>query len=96
MNEKKQTGKVSVFHTLAGVYLLYLAYKLGKGLVTGEGGSPVVAAIGMVVFAAIGGFLCWRSWKAYKFGLEHKDDPSTWSDEPYEPEMLDAAEEEET
>lgn len=92
----KQTGKVSVFHTLAGIYLLYLAYRLGRGVVTGEGGSPVVGIIGMVLFAVVGGLLCWRSWKAYKYGLEHKDDPTTWSDEPYEPEKLEepAAEEE--
>ena len=30
----------------------------------------------------VGGLMLWREWKAYKFAVDHKDDPTTWSDEP--------------
>lgn len=28
-----------------------------------------------------------REWKAYQFGAAHKDDPSTWNDDPVEEEL---------
>lgn len=91
MNEKKPTGKVNVFRVLAGGYLLYLSYCLARDLMKGVGNSAPLAVVGIIVFVAFGGWLLWREWKAYRFGVEHIDDPTTWSDEP---EQLEEPEEE--
>ncbi len=80
--KKKQTGRVNYVWILAGGYLLYLAAQLFYNVVKGTSDSPPIGIAGGTVFAVIGGFLLWREWKAYRFALEHKDDPSTWSDEP--------------
>ena len=80
--KKKQTGRVNYVWILAGGYLLYLATQLLYNVVKGTSDSPPVGIAGGTVFVVIGGFLLWREWKAYRFALEHKDDPSTWSDEP--------------
>ena len=81
-NEKKQTGRVHSVWVLAGGYLLYLAAQLFFNVFKGTSDSPAIGVTGGVVFTAIGAFLLWREWKAYRFALEHKDDPSTWSDDP--------------
>ena len=69
-----QTGKKSgadspqerlrrnILHLLAGGYLLYLAWQLGSGFVSGIGengwnGSMVISLIGAVVFVLTGSFL---------------------------------------
>lgn len=82
-NEKQQTGRVNYIWVLAGGYLLYLGGKLLYGLYRdgGEGLSPVVAIAAAAVFAAVGIALLAREWKAYRYALAHKDDPSTWNDE---------------
>lgn len=79
--EKKQTGRVNYVPALAGVYLLYLAYKLFRDAYTSETDIPGIAVVSGIVFAAIGGFLVYREWKAYQYGAAHIDDPSTWNDE---------------
>ena len=71
-NEKKQSGRVNYAWVLAG----------GYGLIKHTSDLPAVGIIGGVVFTAFGGWLLWREWKVYKFALDHKDDPSTWSDDP--------------
>ncbi len=85
---KKQTGRTNAFMILAGGYLLYLAYQLITDM--GESDYKALSVVAAVVFAAAGCWMLWREWKAYRYGVEHKDDPSSWSDEPEE---LDAAEE---
>jgi hypothetical protein len=82
MNEKKQTGKVNYVWLLAGGYLLYLAYNIFKAVFTGDSSYPVLGLLGGSVFVAAAVFLFVREWKAYQFAVEHKDDPSTWSDDP--------------
>ena len=86
-NGKKQSGKVNYVWVLAGGYLLYLAFQLFANVFRGASDSPATGITGGAVFLLMGGWLLWREWRAYKFGLEHKDDPSTWSDE--EPEEED-------
>ena len=81
MSNKKRTGKVNYVWVLAGGYLLYLAAQLFFNVIRGTSDSPAIGIGGGVAFLAIGGWLLWREWRAYKFGLDHKDDPSTWSDE---------------
>lgn len=80
-NPKKQTGKVNYVWVLGGGYLLYLAVQLFFRVISGASDSPAIGIAGGIVFASVGAFLLWREWKAYRFGLEHKDDPSTWNDE---------------
>lgn len=82
--EKKQTGRVNYIMVLAGGYLLYTAYQLFRGLKATE--HILLSVCGGVVFAAFGGWLIWREWKAYQYGLKHIDDPESWSDD--DPEEL--------
>ena len=90
-NEKKQTGKVNYIWVLAGAYLIYLAYKLLRGLSRGET-SPGFAIGFAVLFVVVGAMVLYREWKAYKFGLEHIDDPDTWSDEEEDAELAELTE----
>lgn len=99
--EKKRRGSVNYAWVLAGGYLVYLAVKIFQTLLAGESDAPVFGTIGGVVFAVVGALLLWREWSAYRYGQAHIDDPSTWSDEEYEPdedetgkEVLDLPEEE--
>lgn len=98
MDENKgpwQRGRTNPFWLLAGGYLLYLAFQLFQSLWKGEASNPLVNVGGGVVFVGVGCWLFWREWKAYRYAMDHKDDPSTWSDQPLadaEPEGLDAPE----
>ncbi|MBE6963770.1 MAG: hypothetical protein E7443_04095 [Ruminococcaceae bacterium] len=83
-NDKKQTGRVNYIWVLAGGYLIYLAVQIFKTVLAGESDMPAVGVTGGVVFAVLGALLLLREWKAYRYALAHKDDPSTWSDEPEE------------
>jgi len=83
-NDKKQTGRVNYIWVLAGGYLIYLAIKIFKIVLAGESDVPPFGFVGGIVYAVIGALLLLREWKAYRFALAHKDDPSTWSDEPEE------------
>lgn len=87
--EKKQSGKVNYVWVLAGGYLIYLAAQMLFGLPKSD--TPMVGLIGGIVFLIVGGLLMLREWKAYKFGLEHIDDPTTWSDEE-DPVLLEQTE----
>ena len=77
--EKKQSGKVNYIWVLAGGYLLYLAFKLLVNIP--DAPNLLVNIGGGGVFLAVGGWLLWHEWRAYQYGLAHKDDPETWSDE---------------
>jgi len=85
---KKQTGKVNYIWVLAGGYLVYLAYKIFRTFLAGEADEPLLAIGAVVLFVAVGGLVLLREWKAYKFGMEHIDDPETWSDDEEEDEEL--------
>ena len=76
---EKKSGKVNYVWVLAGGYLAYLGAQLLFGV--GKSETPMVGLIGGLVFVIVGGLLMLREWKAYKYGLEHIDDPETWSDE---------------
>ena len=85
---EKKSGKVNYVWVLAGGYLAYLGAQLLFGV--GKSETPMVGLIGGLVFVIVGGLLMLREWKAYKYGLDHIDDPDTWSDE----ELPEAEEEE--
>ena len=88
-NPEKRSGKVNYVWVLAGGYLAYLGAQLLFGV--GKSETPMVGLIGGLVFVIVGGLLMLREWKSYKYGLDHIDDPDTWSDEDEE---LPEAEEE--
>ena len=84
-----QTGRVNYIWVLAGGYLIYLAYKLLRGLFQGDVDNPPLAIGAAILFIGVGAYALFREWRAYKFGLDNIDDPSTWSDEE-EDEQLEA------
>ena len=85
---EKKSGKVNYVRVLAGGYLAYLGAQLLFDV--GKSETPMVGLIGGLVFVIVGGLLMLREWKAYKYGLDHIDDPDTWSNE----ELPEAEEEE--
>lgn len=89
---KQQSANVNYIWVLAGGYLVYmggdLLYNLWKG---NTDLTPLLLIPAALLFIAVGGLLLRREGKAYKYAMEHKDDPSTWSDEPL-PEGIESAE----
>ena len=78
----KQRGWVNYFRVLAGGYLLYLAYRLMRGLWDGT-------AENVLLNGAAGAVILWREWKAYQYAKAHKDDPDTWTRDDTLPEKTD-------
>ena len=87
---RKPTGRVNYIWVMAGMYLLYLAYKLFVGLWKGDADRPWVNVLGGLVFAVAAVLLMLREWRAYQYGKAHIDDPETWSDEPEEEAQIPA------
>lgn len=84
---EKKSGKVNYVWVLAGGYLVYLGAQLLFGIPKSE--TPVVVdLIAGLAFVVIGGLLLLREWKSYKYGLDHIDDPETWSDDDGEEDAL--------
>ena len=88
-NGNKQRGWVNYFRVLAGGYLLYLAYRLMRGIWDGTAEQAALNAVAGVVFAAAGAAVLWREWKAYQYAKAHKDDPDTWTRDDTLPEKTD-------
>ena len=88
-NKAPQTSLL--LRLLGGGYLVYTAYKLIRDLIKGQSEMYVLSILAAVVFAAVGGWMMWREWKAYKYGKDHIDDPSTWSleDDEEEPKAVE-------
>ena len=65
----------SMLHGLVGAYLLYLAYRLLKGLTDGiETTMPRwVAILAIAAFAGIGVTFLVHAWKTWKKGKEDSD-----------------------
>ena len=87
--KQEQTGQVNFVWALAGGYLIYLGGKLLYSLYRdGADSTPILVVIpAAAVFIGVGFWLLRREWKAYQFGAAHKDDPSTWNDDPVEEEL---------
>ena len=80
--KKKQTGRVNYLWIVGGGYLLYTAMEMLIELYEGNTAYPVLSVIGAAVFIIVGGLMVYRECKAYRYGLKHINDPSSWSDEP--------------
>ena len=76
---KKRRGSVNYIWVLGACYLLYVAVQLGRSLFSGTAENPALNIGGLVVFAGSAAFMLWREWRAYRYGLAHKDDPDTWT-----------------
>ena len=50
-------------------------------------GGYLIYLGGKLLYSGVGFWLLRREWKAYQFGAAHKDDPSTWNDDPVEEEL---------
>lgn len=80
VQEGREKTRRNILHLLAGGYLLYLAWQLGSGFVSGIGengwsGSMVISLIGAVVFVLTGSFLlvsCIRRMLAKQRGDQDK------------------------
>ena len=93
--EDRQRGWINYFRVLAGCYLLYLAYRLMRGIWGGSADSLLLNGVGGAVFAAAGAAILWREWRAYQYAKRHRDDPETWTlDEEAPSGEVDAAAEE--
>ena len=67
---EKQNGprKVNYIWVLAGGYLLYLAGKLIIEMVKGIAVMKIWKLLIALLFVVIGGYLCIREWKIYRYG----------------------------
>lgn len=83
---KKQTGRVNYVWVLAGGYLVYLAAKTLSVVVNGESDAPMITVPFAIGYALLGAWLLHREWKAYRYGVEHKDDPDSWTEDAQLPE----------
>lgn len=62
----KDKGRMAIY-SLAGVYLLYLAYEMFRAISSSAGSEKVIMIVFSVLFAVIGaGAILWSGWNAYK------------------------------
>ena len=64
-NQKRYGGGMRPLWTLAGAYLLYLAFQQGRLVAVGEAetrGQVVLCVVSAAVFAAVGARVLWREW----------------------------------
>lgn len=100
-NEKKEKGprQVNYLWVLAGGYLVYLGGELIYDVIKGESTLEFFGILAAVVFILVGGWLCLREWKIYRYGT--KEEQEMLSEEveetalPEETEDADTAEDEE-
>lgn len=100
-NEKKEKGprQVNYLWVLAGGYLVYLGGELIYDVIKGESTLEFFGILAAVVFILVGGWLCLREWKIYRYGT--KEEQEMLSEEveetalPEETDDADTAEDEE-
>ena len=79
MSEKvRNRGRMAIY-SMAGFYLLYMAYKLSSGLPDSSGNTKILMIVFMVFFALIGGII-----GGYKLSMPQKADSSQEMLEPSE------------
>ena len=86
--EKKEKGprQVNYLWVLAGAYLVYLGGELIYGVIKGESTLEFFGILAAVVFILVGGWLCLREWKIYRYGA--KEDQQQTEELPEEPEAV--------
>ena len=100
-NEKKEKGprQVNYLWVLAGGYLVYLGGELIYGVIKGESTLEFFGILAAVVFILVGGWLCLREWKIYRYGTKEEQEMLSEEAEetalPEETDDADTAEDEE-
>ena len=100
-NEKKEKGprQVNYLWVLAGGYLVYLGGELIYDVIKGESTLEFFGILAAVVFILVGGWLCLREWKIYRYGTKEEQEMLSEEAEetalPEETEDADTAENEE-
>lgn len=100
-NEKKEKGprQVNYLWVLAGGYLVYLGGELIYDVIKGESTLEFFGILAAVVFILVGGWLCLREWKIYRYGTKEEQEMLSEEAEetalPEETEDADTAEDEE-
>ena len=100
-NEKKEKGprQVNYLWVLAGGYLVYLGGELIYDVIKGESTLEFFGILAAVVFILVGGWLCLREWKIYRYGSKKEQEMLSEEAEetalPEETEDADTAEDEE-
>ena len=86
MWKKKENGprQVNYLWVLAGGYLVYLGGELIYGVIKGESTLKFFGILAAVVFILVGGWLCLREWKIYRYGA--KEDQQQQDELPEETE----------
>lgn len=100
-NEKKEKGprQVNYLWVLAGGYLVYLGGELIYDVIKGESTLEFFGILAAVVFILVGGWLCLREWKIYRYGTKEEQEMLSEEAEetalPEETDDADTAEDEE-
>lgn len=70
--EEKGPRQVNYLWVLAGGYLMYLGGELIYGVIKGESTLEFFGILAAVVFFLVGGWLCLREWRIYRYGANEE------------------------
>ena len=70
--EEKGPRQVNYLWVLAGGYLVYLGGELIYGVIKGESTLDFLGILAAVAFFVVGGWVCLREWKIYRYGSKEE------------------------
>lgn len=71
-NQEKSPRQVNYFWVLAGGYLVYLGGTLIVDLIKGDATHVAVSILAAAAFIGVGGAVCLREWRIYRFGSKEE------------------------
>ena len=82
--QKKDRGprQTNYLWVLAGGYLIYLGGDLIYSVIKGTTTVAALSIIAAVVFIGVGGWVCLREWRIYRYGS--KEEQEAWAQEQAE------------
>ena len=92
--EEKGPRQVNYLWVLAGGYLMYLGGELIYGVIKGESTLGFWGILAAVAFFLVGGAVCLREWKIYRYGTKEEQLAAQESEEEQEEAAADSDEEE--
>ena len=86
--EEKEKGprQVNYLWVLAGGYLVYLGIELIYGVIKGESTLGFLGILAAVAFFVVGGWVCLREWKLYRYGSKEEQLAAQAAEQAEEPE----------